>query len=73
MGKILCETTNLCVEIMNSKRQIKAKPDHVVQSGVFRSTLRWSLTSLLSSNGIILENNTIPPPPPPDFHSKLWG
>ena len=72
MGKILCETTNLCVEIMNSKRQIKAKPDHVVQSGVFRSTLRWSLTSLLSSNGIILENNTIPPPPP-DFHSKLWG
>ena len=40
MDKMLQETTNLCVEIMNSKGQVNAKPDHVVQSGVFRSTLR---------------------------------
>ena len=64
MDKILRETTHLCVEIMNSKRQVNAKPDHVVQSDVFRSTLRWSLTTLLSSNGVTLESNTIPPPPP---------
>ena len=64
MNKILRETTHLCVEIMNSKRQVNAKPDHVVQSGVFRSTLRWSLTTLLSSNGVTLESSTIPPPTP---------
>ena len=69
MDKILRETTNLCVEIMNSKRQVNAKPDHVVQSGVFRLTLSWSLTTVLSSNGVTLENNTIPPPPPPSIQS----
>ena len=32
----LRETTSLCVEIMNSKRQVKSKIDHVVQIGVWR-------------------------------------
>ena len=31
MDKKLCETSNLCVEIMNSKRQVEGKLDHVVQ------------------------------------------
>ena len=31
MDKKLRETTNLCVEIMNSKRQAKGKRCHVVQ------------------------------------------
>ena len=31
MDKKLCETTNLCVEIMNSKRQVMGKLGHVVQ------------------------------------------
>ena len=31
MGKKLRETTNLCVEIMNSKRQHKGKLGHMVQ------------------------------------------
>ena len=31
MGKKLCETPNLCVEIMNSKQQVKKKPGHMVQ------------------------------------------
>ena len=31
MDKILSETTNFCVEIMNSKRQVKRKLGHVVQ------------------------------------------
>ena len=30
------ETTNLCVEIMNSKRQVKEKLGHVVQIRVCR-------------------------------------
>ena len=30
MDKTLCETTNLCIEIMNSKRQVKRKLGHVV-------------------------------------------
>ena len=30
-GKKLRETPNLCVEIMNSKRQVKKKPGHMVQ------------------------------------------
>ena len=38
MDQKLCETTNLCVEIMNSKRQVKGKLDHVVQIGVCRLT-----------------------------------
>ena len=32
MDKKLRETTNLCVEIMNSKRQVKEKLDHVVHT-----------------------------------------
>ena len=31
MNKNLRETTNLCVEIMNSQRQVKEKLGHVVQ------------------------------------------
>ena len=31
MDKKLRETTNLCVEIMNSKRQVKGELGHVVQ------------------------------------------
>ena len=34
MDKKLRETTNLCVEIMNSKRQVKRKLGHVVQIDV---------------------------------------
>ena len=36
--KKLRETTNLCVEIMNSKRQVKGKLGHVVQIRVCRLT-----------------------------------
>ena len=39
MDKKLCETTNLCVEIMNSKRQVKGKLRQVhVQIRVSRLT-----------------------------------
>ena len=34
--KKLREATNLCVEIMNSKRQVKEKLGHVVQIRLFR-------------------------------------
>ena len=34
MDKKLRETTNLCVEIMNRKRQVKGKLGHVVQIGI---------------------------------------
>ena len=36
MDKTLRETTNLCVEIMNSRRQAKEKRGHVVQIRVWR-------------------------------------
>ena len=36
MDKKLRETTNLCVEIMNSKRQVKGKLGHVVKIRVCR-------------------------------------
>ena len=35
MDKRLRETTDLCVEIMNSKRQVKRKLGHVVRIRVF--------------------------------------
>ena len=38
MDKKLRETTYLCVEIMNSKRQVKGKIGHVVQIRVCRLT-----------------------------------
>ena len=38
MDKKLRETTNLIAEIMNSKRQIKGKLGHVVQTRVCRLT-----------------------------------
>ena len=34
MDKKLRETTNLCVEIMDRKRQVKGKLGHVVQIGI---------------------------------------
>ena len=34
MDKKLRETTNLCVEIMNRKRQVMGKLGHVVQIGI---------------------------------------
>ena len=38
MAKKSRETTNLGVEVMNSKRQVKRKLDHVVQIRVCRLT-----------------------------------
>ena len=38
MDKKLHETTNLCVEIMNSKRQVKGRLGYVVQILVCRFT-----------------------------------
>ena len=38
MGKKLRETTYLCVEIMNSKRQVNGKLGHVAQIRVYRLT-----------------------------------
>ena len=38
MDKKLRETTNLCVEIMNNKRQIMGKLGHMVQTHVYRLT-----------------------------------
>ena len=37
-GQKLREATNLCEEIMNSKRQVKGKLGHVVQTRVCRLT-----------------------------------
>ena len=48
MDKKLRETTNLCVEIMNSKRQVKMKLGHVVQICVCRLKLTWCLSSLIA-------------------------
>ena len=48
MDKKLHETSNLCVEIMNSKRQVKMKLGHVVQICVCRLTLTWCLSSLIA-------------------------
>ena len=36
MDKKLLETTNLCVEIMNSQRQVNGKLGHVVQIRGYR-------------------------------------
>ena len=38
MDKKLRETTHLCVEVMNSKRQVKGKLGHLVQIRVCRLT-----------------------------------
>ena len=38
MDKKLPETTDLCVEITNSKRQVMGKLGHVVRMRVFRLT-----------------------------------
>ena len=38
MDKKFLEASNLCVEIMNSKRQVKGKLGHVVQIRVCRLT-----------------------------------
>ena len=34
MDKKLGETTNFCVEIMNSKKQVKGKRGHMIQIGI---------------------------------------
>ena len=44
MDKKLRETTNLCVEIMNSRRQAKGKLGHVVQIDV-NMLLNLSITA----------------------------
>ena len=49
MDKKLGETTDLCVEIMNSKRQVTGKLSHAVQIRVCRLTKTGSLTSLISA------------------------
>ena len=38
MDKKLRETTNLCVEIMNNKRQVMGKLGHMVQTHLCRLT-----------------------------------
>ena len=45
MDKKLRETTNLCVEIMNSKRQVKWKLGHVVQI----RACRWMSLQIIST------------------------
>ena len=40
MDENLRETTNLCVEIMNSKRKVSEKLGHVVQIRICRLTSR---------------------------------
>ena len=44
MDKKFRETTNLCVEIMNSRRQVKGKLGHVVQIDV-NMILNLSITA----------------------------
>ena len=44
----LGETTDLCVEIINSKRQVTGKLSHAVQIRVCRLTKTGSLTSLIT-------------------------
>ena len=44
MDKKLGETTNLCVEIINSRRQVKRKLGHVVQIDV-NMMLNLSITA----------------------------
>ena len=48
MDKKLRETTNLCVEIMNSKRQVKEKLGHVVHTNLglpFDVNVKFNLSS----------------------------
>ena len=45
MDKKLRETTNLCVEILNSKRQVKWKLGHVVQI----RACRWMSLQIIST------------------------
>ena len=47
MDKKLLETTNLCVEIMNSKRQVKRKIGQVVQ---VRAGLPFDLNAMLNDS-----------------------
>ena len=50
MEKKLRETTNLGIDKMKSKRQVKRKLGHVVRIRVCRLTQTWCLTSLIKSN-----------------------
>ena len=49
MDKKLWETTNLCLEMMNSKRQVKEKLGHVVQIHVCRLPFDVNVMLNLSS------------------------
>ena len=52
MDKKLREATNLCEEIMSSKRQVKEKLGHVVKNS--RLTYKtWSLMALLYKQGTL--------------------
>ena len=50
MDKKLWETTNLCVEIMNSKREVNEKLGHVVQIRICRLTSRITCDQALRKN-----------------------
>ena len=49
-GDEVGETTNLCEEIMNSKRQVKGKLGHAVQIRVCRSNVMLNLSIIQTSN-----------------------
>ena len=50
VDKKLRETTNLCEEIMNSKRQVKGKLGHAVQIRLCRSNVMLNLSIIQTSN-----------------------
>ena len=50
MDKILSETTNFCVEIMNSKRQVKGKLGRHRESGDHETRSRQSVLFVSSPN-----------------------
>ena len=54
MDKKLHETTSVCVEIMNSKRQVKGKFGHVVQIHVCRFTARHRYYNAWLFNHILM-------------------
>ena len=58
MDKKLRETTNFCVEIMNSKRQVKGKLGHVVQ---FEINVMPNLSSYATGNREIMKQGRANP------------
>ena len=59
MDKKLRQTSNLGVEIINSKQHVKRKLAHVVQIRVCRLTQTWCLTSLLRDYSLEYCNITL--------------